>query len=124
MTTIAALWLCQSVLALVFAFSGVVKATQSVRRIVAMGQTGVEGLPAALVRFIGVAELCGVLGLLLPIPLDVLPGLTPLAAACLGVIMTLAAPIHVRRREHWTAVGNLVLLALCLFVAVGWWRRL
>ena len=114
-----ALWVCQGLLALVFTFSGIVKATQPVTRIVALGQTGVEGLSPALVHFIGAAELCGVLGLLLPQPLHVLPVLTPVAAACLGLVMVLAAPIHVRRREYWTSVGNLVLLALCIVVAIG-----
>jgi uncharacterized membrane protein YphA (DoxX/SURF4 family) len=123
MTRDGVLWVCQSLLALVFTFSGVVKATQPVPRIVAMGQTGVDGLRPALVHFIGVAELCGVLGLLLPGPLGIVPVLTPIAAACLGLIMVLAAPIHVRRREYWTAVGNLVLLAVCAAVAVGRWRQ-
>jgi uncharacterized membrane protein YphA (DoxX/SURF4 family) len=113
------LWICQGLLALVFTYSGVVKATQPVPRIVALGQTGVEGLPPALVHVIGVSELCGVLALLLPIPFGVLPMLTPVAAACLGAIMVLAAPIHVRRREYGAALGNFVLLAVCVFVAVG-----
>ena len=122
MTRDTALWACQGTLALVFTFSGVVKATQSVPRIVAMGQTGVEGLPPALVHFVGVAELLGVLGLLLPRPLGILPVLTPIAAACLGVIMILAAPLHVRRREYRTTVGNVALLALCVAVTIGRWR--
>lgn len=120
----AVVWLCQGGLAVVFAFSGLVKATQPVPRIVAMGQTGVEGMPPRLVHFIGIAELCGVLGLLLPRALNVLPVLTPLAAACLGLVMVLAAPIHVRRREYWAAAGNLALLGACVVVAVGRWRQL
>jgi uncharacterized membrane protein YphA (DoxX/SURF4 family) len=124
MTTDTALWIAQGVLALVFTYSGMAKATLPVPRIVAMGQTGVEGLPPALVHFIGVAELCGVLGLLLPQPLGVVPVLTPVAALCLGAIMVLAAPIHVRRREYGSAGGNVVLLALCVVVALGRWRDL
>jgi uncharacterized membrane protein YphA (DoxX/SURF4 family) len=122
MTQERLIWLCQGLLALVFSFSGIVKATQPVPRIVAMGQTGVEGLPPALVHFIGVAELCGVLGLLLPGPLGIAPVLTPIAAASLGLIMVLATPIHIRRREYWTAAGNILLLSLCLIVAIGRWR--
>ena len=98
-----ALWVCQGILALVFTYSGAVKATQPVPRIVAIGQTGVEGLPPAPVHFIGVAELCGVTALLLAQPLGIVPVLTPVAAACLGLIMILATPIHMRRREFWTA---------------------
>lgn len=123
MTRDGILWLGQGLLALVFTFSGVMKATQPVPRIVAMGQTGVEGLPPALVHLIGMAELCGVLGLLLPGPLGIVPLLTPIAAVCLGLIMVLAAPIHVRRREYWTAVGNLALLGVCVAVAIGRWRQ-
>ena len=117
----ATLWVCQGILAIVFTFSGVVKATRPVPRIVAMGQTGVEGLPASLAHFIGTAELLGVLGLLLPGPLGIAPMLTPIAAAYLGTIMVLAAPIHIRRREYRSAVGNVVLLALWSLVAVGRW---
>lgn len=50
MTANTALWVCQVLLALVFTFSGVVKATQPVPRIVAMGQKGVDGLSPALVH--------------------------------------------------------------------------
>lgn len=79
-------------------------------------------MPAALVRFIGVSELPGVAGLLLPWALHRVPMLTPAAAAALGVVMVLAARVHIRRREYKTAAGNLVLLALCVVVAVGRFR--
>jgi uncharacterized membrane protein YphA (DoxX/SURF4 family) len=115
----AALWTCQLVLALVFLYSGATKSTRSVPRLVAGGQTGVEGLPAGLVRFIGVSELLGVAGLLLPWALQIVPVLTPVAAGALGVIMVLAARVHVRRREYTTAAANVVLLTLCMAVAVG-----
>jgi hypothetical protein len=51
----------------------------------------------------------------------VLPILTPLAAVGLGVIMVLAARIHLGLGEPATAAGNMVLLAMCLFVAWGRW---
>lgn len=115
----AALWVCQLLLALTFLYSGVTKSTQPVARLVAKGQTGVEGLPRGLVRFIGISELLGVLGLLLPWGLHVLPVLTPAAASGIGVIMVLAARVHVRRREYRTAAANLVLLSLCVAVTAG-----
>jgi hypothetical protein len=44
-----------------------------------------------------------------------------LAAVGLGTIMVPAGRIHLRRREPLTAVGNVVLLGLCVFVAIGRW---
>lgn len=117
MTT--AVWVCQLLVTTVFLFSGVSKSTRSVAALVAAGQTGVEGLPRRLVRFIGVMELVGVCGLWLPLALGTFPLLTPLAAAGLALVMALAAPVHVRRREYLTAAGNLAILGLCVAVAIG-----
>jgi hypothetical protein len=118
------LWACQILLALTFLFSGVSKSTLPVARLVAKGQTGVEGLPTSLVRFIGVCELFGVVALVLPWHLGIVPILTPAAALCLGIIMVLAARVHFRRREFKTVAANLSLLSLCLIVAVGRLREL
>jgi DoxX-like family len=91
------LWMCQVLLALTFLFSGVSKSTLPVTRSVAKGQTGVEGLPASLVRFIGVCELLGVVALVVPWHSGIVPILTPAAALGLGIIMVLAARVHFRR---------------------------
>jgi DoxX-like protein len=73
----------------------------------------------ALTRFIGICELLGGLGLLLPALTGILPWLTPLAATGLALIMILAIGFHASRRE-WSAIGfNSVLLVLAAFVAYG-----
>lgn len=112
------IWAIQGLLALVFAASGTLKASWSVERLVNSGQTGVEGLPVPLVRFIGLSELLGAAGLLLPRATGVATVLTPLAAVGLGIIMVLAAIVHARRRELRNVVVNVVILSLCL--VVGW----
>jgi uncharacterized membrane protein YphA (DoxX/SURF4 family) len=111
-----ALWICQGFLAVLFVFSGVTKATLPPAKLVAMGQTGVEGLPAGLVRCIGISEILGAAGVLIPWLTRIEPVLTPVAAACLGLIMLLAANVHYRRAEVQTAAFNLGVLAVCLFV--------
>ena len=98
------------------------KSTQTEHKLVAMGQTGVEHLPLPLIRFIGVAELAGVAGLLLPGLTHQWPALTPLAALCLGMIMIPAAIIHYRRREMKAVWLNAVILLVCVVVAYGRWR--
>jgi uncharacterized membrane protein YphA (DoxX/SURF4 family) len=113
------LWVAQSLLAALFLFSGVMKSTQSEQKLVASGQTGVEGLPRSLIRFIGISEILGAAGLVLPLLSDVMPVLTPLAAIGLGLIMILAAIVHYRKDEKRTALQNLSILLVCLFVAYG-----
>lgn len=114
-----ALWICQILLGIVFAYSGLMKSVKTEKELVAMGQTGVENLPARLIRFIGIAELLGVLGIILPWLTGIFPVLTPIAAVGFGVIMILAAIVHLRRNEITTVLLNLFLLLLAAFVAYG-----
>ena len=80
-------------------------------------------LPAALVRFIGWAELAAGVGLVLPAAVRILPILTPLAAVGLAVIMGLAIPFHIMRGEANVIALHVVVVALSLFVAWGRLRR-
>jgi hypothetical protein len=114
-----ALWIAQCLLAIVFTVSAVMKGTWDLDRLVKSGQTGVQGLPLPLVRFIAFAEICGVLGLILPWATGIVPVLTVAAAVGLGVIMTLAAVVHTRLHEPKNVATNVVLFAICAFVAVG-----
>ena len=118
------LWVIQGFLALVFFYSGLMKSTRREQTLVAMGMTGVEHLPLPLIRFIGISELAGATGLILPLLLNQLPVLTPLSALCLGLIMIPAAIIHHRRGEPKTVGLNGVFFALCVFVAYSRWSEL
>src|SRR5512147_109507 len=114
-----AMWVCQALLAAVFLSSGFAKGTQSKERMLQTGQTGVRDYPLGFIRFIAASELLGAVGLILPRATGILPMLTPLAALGLGVIMVGAARAHARLHEPRNVANNLVLLALCLFVAIG-----
>jgi hypothetical protein len=116
-----ALWIVTAVLVVVFAYSALIKGTQSTARAVELGMTGVVHVPLHVMRFAAVCEVLGIIGLVLPYVVGVLPVLTPLAALGLALVMVLAARIHRGLGEPATAAGNLVLLALCLFVAWGRW---
>lgn len=95
------------------------KSTRLAPELVAMGQTGVEHLSTPLIRFIGVSELIGMIGLLVPWYTQLWPALTPLAAGCLGLIMIPAGVIHYRRNEKRTVWLNVVIFLVCGFVAYG-----
>jgi len=82
-------------------------------------RAAVEARDAGLVRFIGVVELAGALGVILPAATRIQPRLTPLAAAGLATIMVLAIPFHLMRGELKEIVINLALGGLAAFVACG-----
>jgi hypothetical protein len=119
-----ALWIGQGILALAMLYSGSCKATKREGWLVAHGQTGVQGLNAMLIRFIGVTELLGVVGIILPWWLGIASWLTPVTALLFALVMVLAAPIHYRLREPQNVGINLFLLLVCLFVAWGRWTSL
>jgi uncharacterized membrane protein len=112
------LWIVQAVVAAAFLMSGVMKATQPKEKLAAR-LPWVEDFSAGTVRFIGVAELLGGLGLILPAATGIAPALTPIAATGLAVIMVLAAATHVRRKEPSGVAFNAVLLVLAALVAWG-----
>jgi hypothetical protein len=113
------LWTIQILLALLFLFAG------GAKFVIPMDQI-TQGMPAALangslIHFIGVCEVLGGLGLVLPGLLKVKPGLTPLAASGLVIIMIGATVISV---PQGVAMALLPLLTgiLAAFVAYGRWR--
>jgi hypothetical protein len=114
-----ALWVAQIIVAVVFLFSAVTKGTWSKERLIAKGQTGVAPVPLPAVRLIALAELLGVLGMLLPWATGIAPVLTPLAAIGLAIVMVGAGLTHLRLGEPRTALGNAAILILCAIVASG-----
>jgi uncharacterized membrane protein YphA (DoxX/SURF4 family) len=112
-----ALWVVQGLLALVFLFSGASKLVMSIEEM-----TKDVALPGAFLRFLGVAEMAGGVGLVLPGLLGILPGLTPLAAACLVIIMIGATVITATTMGVGMALIPLAVGLLAAFVAYGRWR--
>ena len=85
-------------------------------------QSGQTPLPGFLLRFIGAVELLGGLGLILPSLLRIRPGLTPLAAAGLVIVMIGAVVITVASGTIAPALFPLIVGFLLAFVAYGRWR--
>ena len=110
------LWIIQILLALLFLFAG---GTKLVLPLSALEAPGGPHLPGLLLRFIGVCELLGSLGLLLPSLLRFRPSLTPLAAVLLSIIMVGAVVITLATLPPSNAIVPFVTLVLLLFVAYG-----
>jgi uncharacterized membrane protein len=112
------LWIVQSVLAAMFVMAGLMKSTQPKEKL-APKLPWVEDVSLGTLRLIGVVELLGGLGLILPAATGIAPVLTPIAATGLAVVMVLAAATHIRRREPSGVAFNAVLFALAAVVAWG-----
>jgi hypothetical protein len=113
-----ALWAAQVILALVFFGAGMMKLVRSKGELErAKGMGYVTERSATEMKLIGLAEVLGAAGLVLPWRLGILPVLTPLAAVGLAVLMAGAIATHRRRGEPVAFVA--VLMALALFVAAG-----
>jgi len=117
------LWAAQILLALVYLAAGSAKLSQPIDALAAMGMTFVLSFPEIIVRLIGLAEVLGALGLILPTLTRILPRLTPLAAAGLTVLQVGAIFTHISIGELASLPLNAVLLALAAFVAWGRWSR-
>lgn len=110
------LWTVQGLLALLFLFAGSMKLVLPIE---VMTQQMPLPLPGLFLRFIGTAEVAGALGLILPGLLRIRPGLTPLAACGLVIIMTGATVVTLASGGGAAALMPLVVGLLCVCVAYG-----
>jgi len=116
------LWIIQVLLALLFLFAGGTKLVLSIETMNSMGSPNQILLPGLLIRFLGVCEVLGALGLILPGLLRIRPGLTPLAAAGLVIIMIGATVLTLMADGVGAAIVPFVVCVLSAFVAYGRWR--
>jgi len=112
-----ALWIVQGLLAALFLLAGGMKLVLPVEEMTRQIQ-----LPGLFLRFIGVAEVLGAIGLVLPGLLRIRPGLTPLAAAGLVIIMIGATVVTLASGMLAPALISLVVGLLAALVAYGRWR--
>jgi uncharacterized membrane protein YphA (DoxX/SURF4 family) len=114
------LWIVQGVLCALFLTAGAVKVF-AYERYKKMGESRSpnqnSNLSKGPVTFIGISEITGAAGLILPAATGIAPVLTTLAALGLAIIMVLASIYHVTRRE--SPAGTLGLLLLACFVIYG-----
>jgi len=113
------LWIIQILLTLLFLFAGGTKLFMSEAALKDMAPPNSIMLPILLLRFIGLCEVLGALGLILPGITRIRRGLTPLAACGLLIIMIGAVVITVMGLGAAAAITPLVAGVLCAVVAYG-----
>lgn len=114
-----ALWIVAIALAIGFAASGLMKVFVPKEKLVNSGQGWAQDVSPTSIRLIGIVELLGAAGLILPAVTHIAPILVPVAASGLVLVMVGAATVHARRKEAMNIGVNILLLALAVFVAWG-----
>lgn len=114
------LWIVQILLAFMFGFSGFMKMVTPIDQLATMGMNFVNHYSEGMVRFIGISEVLGALGLILPSALRIKPILTSLSSLGLAIIMLLACREHFSHSEP--VIGTVVFFLLAMFVAYGRYR--
>ena len=114
------LWIVQGILAMMFLMVGMMKLMQPKEKM-AEKMAWVEDFSQGQIRGIGILEVMGALGLILPMLTGIAPILTPLAALGLGLTMIGAFMTHLRRKDPMVPMGmmNMMLFAMSAFVAYG-----
>ena len=112
------LWMMQGMLALIFTAASLAKLSQPLEKIEQKIKLP-PGIRPQHVRLLGLAELIGVLGLILPRATGIFPFLTPIASLCLAVIMIGAIYVNIRTKQSFAL--SAVTFFLCIMVTWGRW---
>ncbi|MBX7193389.1 MAG: DoxX family protein [Sandaracinaceae bacterium] len=110
------LWALQVLVALLVALTGALKLVVP-RQTLATKMHWAKDWSDGRVKLLGLAEVLGAIGLVVPAATNILPVLTPIAALCLAVLMAGAVQTHRRLGEGF--LPALVVLLLCLAIAAG-----
>jgi len=113
-----ALWVVQVLTAALMALASYIKlATPIAELSVQMKWTG--EVPSYVVRLLGVIDLLGGVGVILPALLKIKPQLTSLAATGVVLLMISAIAFHVSRGEESVIGFNIMIMVMAGFVAWG-----
>ncbi len=113
------LWVAQVLLAIAYLAAGATKLFTPIDALGAM-MTYVPTMPELFIRFVGLMEILGAIGLILPSLTRIMPVLTPAAAVGLSIVQVAAIILHATRGETAMSLPvNLVLLALSVFIIWG-----
>ena len=112
-------WVLQVILSLMFLMGGFMKLAMPIEELAA-NMAWINEVPAGLVRFIGLSEILGALGLVFPSLLRIQPKLTVYAAIGLALIMIPAANLHFSLHEYSEIIINVVVGSIVALIA---WAR-
>ena len=111
------IWILQGLLAAIFLIAGFYKViTPKVK--LEKNMLWAKDYTEETIKFIGLSEMLGAFGVILPLALGIYPILTPIAAFALAVIMLLATRIHTHRKEYKEIALNMTIIVIAFLVAI------
>lgn len=113
------LWIIQGLLALIFFMAGAMKLFKPKNELREKLGDWVDQYTGMSIKLIGLSELLGAIGIIIPMAVGILPILTPLAAIGLAMTMVGAMKVHYQRKEKSKIVINVVLMLFAIFTAIG-----
>lgn len=113
------LWILQGLLAAMFLMAGFLKLTQPKEDLKEKMGEWVDAVSDSNFKLIGLLEFLGAVGVVLPMAINVLPLLTPIAAMGLALTMVVAMLMHIKRKEMNKVAPNVALFILSLLVVIG-----
>ncbi|MEO0789975.1 MAG: DoxX family protein [Bacteroidota bacterium] len=114
-----ALWIVQGLLAAAFLMAGSMKLSKSKEELKNQLGDWVDTFSDSTIKTIGLLEVLGGVGIILPMLIGILPILTPIAGIGLALTMVGAMIVHINRGEYGALKNNVPLLLLALFVIIG-----
>lgn len=113
------IWILQIIVAFMFLMAGSMKTFLPKEKLDQKIPIS-DHFPMPVVRFIGVAELLGAIGIIVPWLTGISPVLTPVAASALAFVMVLAGIYHAKQKEYKSLPMNIGLFVFATLVA--WFR--
>ena len=105
------IWILKAVIALIFTFTGIYKLFLPKAKLLAKGMKGLIDLEEDQIKVVGLLEVLGVGGLILPALLNVYPFISAISATCLGLTMVIAGWINSKLKL--TIIPNIVIFIIC-----------
>lgn len=113
------LWISQGLLACIFLLAGIMKVTKNKETLREKLGDWTDSYTESKLKLIGLLEILGAIGIILPMLINWIPLLTPIAAIGLSMTMVGALMVHFKRKETDKTIVNFALLFLSLFIVVG-----
>lgn len=113
------LWILQGVIAVAFLMAGGMKMTQSKEFLREKVGDWIDPVDLKVLKLIGLLEVLGAVGVIVPMAFGFIPMLVPLAAIGLALTMVGASFVHLKRKEYKEVAINLILLLMIGVIAIG-----
>lgn len=111
------IWILKGIIAMIFFYTGFNKILLPKDKLLENGMKGLIDLDDKQITTVGVLEVLGAVGLILPSLLNVYPILSAVSAYCLSLTMVVAASINIKLKLP--IFPNIIIFIICILIVIG-----